>query len=330
MEKLYYLWYHDLRARRRFQLWTILIAFAYGVFNSLALGRPENRVTFETLGVVVLLTVVFSAFYCLQTGTSTERSTVNLKYAHFRDVFLPNRKVFEGGLAAIVILLSLWLIRRIPGTRIEAASIDLRLNRAISSPTSLSSNAIDEISSLVTTATTDRVSINPRLVNSAGKRVVDESRENPGAWPAALALLNYRSSANPVRVVNTVPVPPGSKTRYGIPGVFGRPAAELSEIPYGVAPEDAARFEAIGRDLNQQLQFGATELILTGGAVTIDDQYVRHVVFDGVEVHYAGGPLKLEDVVFTNCTFVFGNTQAARKLGHALLRSSRVDFENPG
>src|SRR5258708_6388327 len=108
VQRLYQLWYSDLKARRQFQLWTILIAFAYGLFNSLGLGRPEKQVTWETLGVVLFFTVAFSAFYCLQRRESIETSKVDLPYAHLIDVFRQNRKLFEVGLASFVLSIGLY------------------------------------------------------------------------------------------------------------------------------------------------------------------------------------------------------------------------------
>jgi hypothetical protein len=78
---------------------------------------------------------------------------------------------------------------------------------------------------------------------------------------------------------------------------------------------------------NQQALAGVPELILNGGAVSLDDRYVRHAVFEGVEIHYSGKPLKLEDVLFINSIFILENTPSARQLGQTLLASSKVNFE---
>jgi len=151
-------------------------------------------------------------------------------------------------------------------------------------------------------------------------------------WNAALDVVNYRSFLIVYsRRVSTVNIPVDTATTYDLgPLVPGRPTPTLSHIPYGVALKDAARFETIGQDLNQQLQFGSAQLILTGGAVSLDGKFVRHVIPDRVEVHYTGRALVLEDVVFSNCTFVFENTEPGRRLGRLILASSPIEFKKVG
>jgi len=64
-----------------------------------------------------------------------------------------------------------------------------------------------------------------------------------------------------------------------------------------------------------------------GGAYRIDNQQFRNVFFDGVEVHYSGAPLILENVTFINCTFVMDNNTNGRTLGKRLLASASVTFQ---
>jgi hypothetical protein len=118
-------------------------------------------------------------------------------------------------------------------------------------------------------------------------------------------------------------------THYHIgPLVDGKPVPQPSHIPVPVAPEDAARFETIGKNLNANLTVGSAQLILTGGAVILDDKFVRHVTFQGVEIHYSGKQLRLQDAIFINCTFVMDNTLPARQLGKSLLAESSVTFQS--
>jgi hypothetical protein len=53
------------------------------------------------------------------------------------------------------------------------------------------------------------------------------------------------------------------------------------------------------------------------------------VVYDGVEIHYSGGPMILENVVFISCKFVMDNTAPNRNLAEVLLASDRIDFKTP-
>lgn len=173
--------------------------------------------------------------------------------------------------------------------------------------------------------------LDPHVIEDTGKQFIDAATTNPDAWQAALAFLNYRSSLiTYTRTVKTVSVPEGSATVYEMIPVDSKPLPQLSHIPTAVSPDDSARFEIIGRNLKQKLPFGSPELWLTGGAVSLDNRYVRHVVFIGVEVHYTGRRLILQDALFINCTFIFENTQLGRQLGQVLLASSPVNFETAG
>jgi hypothetical protein len=167
------------------------------------------------------------------------------------------------------------------------------------------------------------------VVQQAGMSFIEAAETDPSAWGIALDFLNYRSSLNVfTRTVKTVSVPVGAQTYFDIgPVVAGNPLPKVSHIPIGVAPKDGARFEKIGHDLNQQSQFGTPQLILTGGAVSLDDKYVRHAIFQGVEIHYTGRPLILQDAMFIDCTFILENTQPGRQLGQVLLASLIVNFE---
>lgn len=188
-------------------------------------------------------------------------------------------------------------------------------------------NSAKQTSELLQEARKNGARLDAGLIAETGNKFIEATRTNPKAWDTALEFLNYRSSLNVyTRAVKTVNAPPGSVS-FNLVGVTGKPLPELSHIPLAVAPGDAARFEIIGKNLNQQLQFGTAQLILTGGAINLDDMYIRHAIFDRVEIHYTGKTLRLQDAVFANCTFVFENTQPGRELGRALLASSPVSFE---
>ena len=67
---------------------------------------------------------------------------------------------------------------------------------------------------------------------------------------------------------------------------------------------------------------------MTGGAVNLDGEDIRHVIFNGVEIHYTGKPVKLENVTFVDCKFVIENTKPARKLSETILASAdNVNFK---
>jgi hypothetical protein len=210
---------------------------------------------------------------------------------------------------------------------IETNILALRAAQAANLPTDKKN--IAEAKAVLDAAKRSAIKLPTNIVEQSGRAFIEAAAKEPAAWNVALDFLNYRSTLNVYdRTFNPVNVPAGSATAYDIgPDVAGKPLPILMHVPFGVAPKDAARFETIGQNLNQQLQFGSAQLMLTGGAVSLDDKYVRHAVFVGVEVHYTGRPLILQDALFVNCTFIFDNTQPGRQLGQVLLASSTVNFE---
>lgn len=188
------------------------------------------------------------------------------------------------------------------------------------------------VSHILNEALNSKQKIDPAVVSNAGVSFLYSAGidNNQQAWISALQVMNYRSAAiiPTGRTVKPAYAPPGGRTSYLIGDrVPGKPLPQLQNIPNPVAPEDEAHFEALGKNLNANLSWGSPELILKGGAINIDGKFVEHVVFEGVEVHYTGQPLKLRDVVFDHCTFEFNNTSSSRELAKVMLSVSRVDFE---
>ncbi len=212
---------------------------------------------------------------------------------------------------------------------IETNILALRAAQAANLPTDKKN--IADAKAILDTAKQSAIKLPTNVVEQSGKAFIDAALKEPAAWNVALDFLNYRSTLNIyTRHVKTVASPPYSMT-FDIGGaVTGKPLPQLSHVPVAVDPKDAARFEKIGQNLNQQAPIGTSQLILTGGALNLDDRYVRHAIFVGVEVHYTGKPLILEDAVFVNCTFLFDNTRLGRQFGQALLASSPISFQNPG
>jgi hypothetical protein len=77
---------------------------------------------------------------------------------------------------------------------------------------------------------------------------------------------------------------------------------------------------------NKGAKTGPAYLFLTGGATALDDMYIRNVIFRSVAVYYAGQPVILDNVTFTNCTFVFVNNEQTKKLALAILGMDRINL----
>jgi hypothetical protein len=210
---------------------------------------------------------------------------------------------------------------------IEKDLLALRVAQAAHLP--IDKKSIAEATAILDTAKRSEIKLPTDVVEQSGNAFINAASKEPAAWNTALKFISYRSTLNVyVRTVSTVAVPEGAQTTFNLgPALNGKSLPQLSHVSAGVAPADAARFEKIGQNLNQQLAFGSAQLILNGGAISLDDRLVKHAILAGVEVHYTGKAILLQDVVFINCTFLFENSQPARQLGQILLASQNINFE---
>ena len=162
-------------------------------------------------------------------------------------------------------------------------------------------------------------------VAQAGSNFVQSAEKNPGSWGVALEFAAYRSWLTPrVRQTDYTPIPIPWDS-YMVRWWPGQPPPKPSA--FGAAPINspmAARMEKIGHAEPQPSMIGHQIFLLSGGTAVLDGMYMRHVVFEDVEVHYNGTPTVLDDVIFINCRFVFDNTKTARDLVAKILTSQPV------
>jgi hypothetical protein len=154
---------------------------------------------------------------------------------------------------------------------------------------------------VVATAQQAGEKLDTRLISSAGQKFVEASEREPEAWKAALVFANYKSFANPTPAF----IPPAGGTlyaRYRVAAVPGQAPPTLRVVGQ-VAKESAAEFAPIGVDRNAQLAEGNQYIFAEGGSVVLDNMQLRNVVLKNVRITYGGGPLRLTDVYFINCTF---------------------------
>ena len=115
------------------------------------------------------------------------------------------------------------------------------------------------------------------------------------------------------------------QTRFEISGIPGMTRPEMFYM--NVVPQNqAARAELIGNKIEQTSEIGSGIFVIKGGVVNLDGMYLRHVVIEGVEVHYSGKAAILEDVSFVNCRFMMDNTPNTRTIGEQILASDRVSL----
>jgi hypothetical protein len=88
----------------------------------------------------------------------------------------------------------------------------------------------------------------------------------------------------------------------------------------GTAPKElAAQVMKIGEDKDAGKALGVAYLFGYGGGVVLDGMQLRNVVFRDVRIVYGGGPLKMTNVFFLNCTFEMKPDVNTLKLASAAL-----------
>jgi len=165
-------------------------------------------------------------------------------------------------------------------------------------------------------------------IEQAGNQFMSVSATNAGAWAVLLDLAAYRSS------FNEAPSKASAQSSdekvhiaYRWRKLPDKPEMALWAGP-AVPAAFAARFQYLGAPVEtDNARLGNAFLIGMGGAADITGTYMRHVYLENVEVHYAGGPLVLDDVTFISCTFVFDNSPKARTLAQRILSQRRVAID---
>jgi len=175
---------------------------------------------------------------------------------------------------------------------------------------------------LARTVRTDKIEVKPETIETVGKKLVET--HDPNAWGAAIDFLNYKSFLNVSLSVqvNSVIQNGTLNTNYNIKSPTGMAPPQISVV--GAVPrQQAAQLLIIGQpDPNASAPLGNDWIIGNGGSVTLDGMEFRKVVFVNTNLFYAGGPLKMQDVYFLNCTFSISRQSNGERLVLAALEPS--------
>lgn len=145
--------------------------------------------------------------------------------------------------------------------------------------------------------------LNPELVSAAGQKLAEAAVEQPEAWSAALAFVDYKSFANVIP--SHIPTGEGAD-QYGLKFALDTPSGMTRPVLHARGREPKAteaQLEPIGEPTNLTNQIGVRYIYLDGGAIQLDGLRLRSVVLRNVHVYYQGGPVQLTSVYFINCTF---------------------------
>ena len=115
-------------------------------------------------------------------------------------------------------------------------------------------------------------------------------------------------------------------TRIKVHEIAGKPSPHFSFISLGGPIAQAGHIQFLGETMNPNVKVGPAKYFGSGGATSLDNMDISHVVYFGTEIHYSGELVHLEDVVFVNCTFVFDNGNRSRMLAENILTSEIINF----
>lgn len=208
----------------------------------------------------------------------------------------------------------------------------IRLRQVSENPTDLKN--IVEVKELLKTAKTAGTKLNEEVVKNAGAKFIRAVNKNPDAWSAAAAFVDYKSFLNTALPRGMQGLPQTTTvydtTHYNVSSVDNQPRPKVGFLVGGVPRDKAAVYELIGEGLNEKNPVGDPYLVLQGGNTAIDNHQIKNVIFKNVNVLYYGGPVKLENVYFINCTFVIPRPlQATQSFASTFLESGpSVNFSD--
>jgi hypothetical protein len=209
---------------------------------------------------------------------------------------------------------------------LEAALPTAQIANAISG--TLDAQRVQKIQSVIAEAKKSGGRIEPEALTSVSRHLVQSSVKDPAlandSWKAIREMVGYRTTLNAV----FLPPLPENATDRTTHYAFLKVSETGPQVRvFGSVPRDqGAILELIGSDINKELPFVDQYVVLNGGDAGIDSMEMRNVIFQNVHIVYRGGPIKMTNVYFVNCTFDFPQDQRGQNLAFALLQSPTTTF----
>jgi len=333
----------DNAARWKTNYSIVVCTLAYGLFNSLVLGRNESSVTWEAIGLCFVLAGVSSVRYCFQSSKKFRGARLA-----GRDIPVLRRPVLTVmGAAAAAIFVTLANV--VPFSGLEAAVVDERFRRL--STGNLNDARLRKAMEMAEVSRKLNIRAHPSVVSKFTRRAIEASTSKPElralAWQTAQACLGYRSFLNPPSPAKPAPTDSSMSELGWIVSISkGRHAADnlmasfgpfpftvvsvkiaaWSDTPYGMAV-----YEPIGTGRNKGINSGPAFIVLQGkgGDLALDGLSAKHVEFDNLQIVYRGGRVVLQDVRFVNCNFRIEMRPSGVTFANELLAPGRVNFVSP-
>jgi len=183
--------------------------------------------------------------------------------------------------------------------------------------------SIEAAQQILRTAKETGTEFSPDLIANTGQKFIRAAGQTEQAWDAALQFLDYRSFLS----ANSAPKPQGQRPLTGqweanFEFKTGPPIPREGHITMAdlVAREDAALAEPIGRSLlPSSTTLAPAFLILDTVSVSLDGYRFKNVIFRNSTIKYDGGPLRMENVYFVNCTFEIPPNQHGREFAEKVI-----------
>ncbi len=187
---------------------------------------------------------------------------------------------------------------------------------------------------VATAASEKRIAIDPQTLASVGEGLQQMGFKNVSykseVTKSLNALASYRSTLNIARApprTNVRQVPFTIEVRAA--RIPGRPVSQIGLMGMGeeVLADQGALYIALG---NPPPQFKTTAkyyiVDATGMRVILDGSNIRNVIIQNATIEYDGGPVRLENIFFLNCTFRIKEGKDADRLQLSLFADAGISF----
>jgi hypothetical protein len=200
-------------------------------------------------------------------------------------------------------------------------------------------NTLEKAEQIIQFAQASNIKIEPVALAKYGAAVARFS-EDPAlgeiAWRSLKQAVDYRSYLNK----DYVPLPKDLTEWPNREGKYHTSVVIVGEIPDSkskvalsirfaggiVGERDSARIELLAHPQPMGSEIGL--YILDGGSTMLglDGMYLKNVIVRNAQLVYNGGPIRLENVAFVNCTFVLAKNKPTINLGDAILQANSINF----
>jgi hypothetical protein len=180
--------------------------------------------------------------------------------------------------------------------------------------------------------------ISRQSIRAAGESFIEAAKTAPKAWDVALDFVSYQSSLN-LPILHQRPWMLLSKSPNPSPEeIKGKPGDTTAYITDETAPctDGAMQVHHTHTPSVTVFMTGppsdtcAAYLRFVGGEVIMDGSHYVNTIFENMHITYRGGPVRLDNVSFVNCTFELPQpTPETMRLASAVLDSTQVTLTSP-